>query len=1007
MNTSQQIVLRWIECAAAGTIVLLAARVTIGRLRQPADRIQLIVLAFLAAAIVPPLVGYIGLTGWRLAIVAADMPRPTETAAPSSPKASWDEAAPGAFRGEEAGLPRASTGAMHQPVAPVPGSTLPSSVERDRFDLWSLTAAGLLTMQSIVVAWLLAEWLLGVRWLRAMSLRAHRADMELQQLWASIAGDRGGRVRLLVSCEVDTPLTYGCRRPTVVIPESVASGDPAELRYCLVHEWSHVERGDLAAWRLASLCQFLLWFQPLFWKMRRELRVCQDLLADYRAANSGHDAVEYSEFLLAFARRRPRQPVAGAIAFLDPSSQLSRRIQMLLTSHLPLRSRSPWAFCLATGVLLVVSALLTSIVRIEAARADDGPTATAQKSGAAQAKEQSVPSADGNLEAGVVQGVLVNADGTPIAKAQVVLRGAKTERAESNSAGRFEFKNLAPIPSGYLIWARAGNLVVPETRVDQVLSAGGDSARFRPLRLEMREGKQLKFFVRSVDGAKLLEGAKVTFGYPDRREMTTDARGTALVQGLLGKEYEVTIAVSGHARETLEIDLSQAKEWTELPVDLAAGGVLHGVALDQNARPVAGAMVYYSVRIGYGTFGDAQRTDAQGRFQNSFLPLGKPFKVTVQHDDFMEQKQDVVLSDGNRELDIAMTLTRRPPGKSLAGVVRDTRGNPVAGARITNYGNSADVRREALTDDHGEFSFAELFDGYAGHQIYIVAKGFAPQRVAVEPKNGPALALVKVTLKPGHSIRGRVVDEQGRPVAEAWVAPCSGGYPNLDAGVSVQTREDGQFNFDSLPEDVTFRVSAPGYPNFPKPITLPLDGDEPVQITLESPGALHGRVVDARTRKPVRTFRVQLGFSPKTKPGDKDGIYLSSWSDPGITFNSGDGEFLIKPLTSGMPLALTVVAENYERTIVDRAVASKVREAEELTISLKPLDRSQHATLRVQLLDHAGRPAAGAQLRLIVSTSPPTGADDNRFNWVLIARANAVLRPVSRRRERCGRPIRV
>jgi beta-lactamase regulating signal transducer with metallopeptidase domain len=41
----------------------------------------------------------------------------------------------------------------------------------------------------------------------------------------------------------------------------------------LAHEWSHVERRDIVSWHLATLTQFLFFYQPLFWWLRRQLRL--------------------------------------------------------------------------------------------------------------------------------------------------------------------------------------------------------------------------------------------------------------------------------------------------------------------------------------------------------------------------------------------------------------------------------------------------------------------------------------------------------------------------------------------------------------------------------------------------------------------------------------------------------------------------------------------------------------------------------------------------------------
>src|SRR5690606_788346 len=124
------------------------------------------------------------------------------------------------------------------------------------------------------------QWVIGAVRLRNISRTARTPDQTLLNAWKQVADGRDGSVRLLVTAEIAAPMVFGWRRPVVLIPESISRGDQSALRSCLAHEWSHVSCGDLLKWQLANLCQFLFWYQPLFWMLRRELRVCQDLVAD-------------------------------------------------------------------------------------------------------------------------------------------------------------------------------------------------------------------------------------------------------------------------------------------------------------------------------------------------------------------------------------------------------------------------------------------------------------------------------------------------------------------------------------------------------------------------------------------------------------------------------------------------------------------------------------------------------------------------------------------------------
>ena len=66
-------------------------------------------------------------------------------------------------------------------------------------------------------------------------------------------------MRLLMSDRIELPLMFSWWRPVVVLPGNLCGqGDSAALRYCLAHEWSHVERRDAWRWHLATRRSVLL-----------------------------------------------------------------------------------------------------------------------------------------------------------------------------------------------------------------------------------------------------------------------------------------------------------------------------------------------------------------------------------------------------------------------------------------------------------------------------------------------------------------------------------------------------------------------------------------------------------------------------------------------------------------------------------------------------------------------------------------------------------------------------
>src|SRR5205085_1321511 len=114
------------------------------------------------------------------------------------------------------------------------------------------------------------------------------------------------------------------------------------------------------------LVQLLFFYQPLFWWLRRQLRLCQDYLADARAAEQAAEAEDYAAYLVALARRRLAAP-AAALGIGDRRSHLYRRVTMLLETRQPLERR-----CLAPWSLAAAGAALALLVAASAVRHDAG-----------------------------------------------------------------------------------------------------------------------------------------------------------------------------------------------------------------------------------------------------------------------------------------------------------------------------------------------------------------------------------------------------------------------------------------------------------------------------------------------------------------------------------------------------------------------------------------------------------------------------------------------------------
>ena len=202
-----------------------------------------------------------------------------------------------------------------------------------------------------MAAGLAAWWLVGQLLLWRVTRSARPVPEAIRDVFLGLAGPGGERVVLLESDRIASPFTYTWVRPVILLPSTLCDGgEPGALRYVLAHEWSHVERRDAWAWNLACLAGLVLFYQPLFWWLRRQLRLCQDYLADARAAAAG-SAEDYAAFLVRLARVRRSGPAVPALGIGDRRSNLYRRVIMLVQDHEPLerRCRAAWSLCRRRG----------------------------------------------------------------------------------------------------------------------------------------------------------------------------------------------------------------------------------------------------------------------------------------------------------------------------------------------------------------------------------------------------------------------------------------------------------------------------------------------------------------------------------------------------------------------------------------------------------------------------------------------------------------------------------
>ena len=221
----------------------------------------------------------------------------------------------------------------------------------------------------LAILWL--AWLAGALGVALWSAFGHlglwnllRSSLPVErQAWVRLFGlepplsGAGARVRLAHSSVVGTPLTWGWLRPVVLLPSRSATWPLARRRAALLHELSHVERGDYLSQLAGSLACAVYWFHPLVWWAASRLRSESEHACDDRVLATGTPAPAYASDLLAVAHgaRGPGGSRLVAIGMARRSHLEGRLLAVLDESRRrgPVRPRASVATLAVTLLMLV------------------------------------------------------------------------------------------------------------------------------------------------------------------------------------------------------------------------------------------------------------------------------------------------------------------------------------------------------------------------------------------------------------------------------------------------------------------------------------------------------------------------------------------------------------------------------------------------------------------------------------------------------------------------------
>ena len=457
------------------------------------------------------------------------------------------------------------------------------------------------------------------------------------------------------------------------------------------------------------------------------------------------------------------------------------------------------------------------------------------------------------------------------------------------------------------------------------------------------------------------------------------ASGTFELRAPSGERGRIEGTAAGHTRA---LHRWQREQNTPITLLLGPAADISGQVVDEAGKPLAEAQVStFANPEDYRTARDERKTRSgpDGRFVLRQLPAGRPHTIAATFEGLAPAIQ---IADSKTP--VRLVLRR---GATAAGRVVDDQGQPVADAELTLFPSEVPAgipgpvpEFRATSAAEGRFQFQRVSPGR--FDLRVSRRGFAPAVVrGVTLTEGEPRDLGDVALRPGGFVEGIVVDEGGKPVAQAGVALTPGGAEpmTLDDAIffhrpPVETGPDGRFRLEDLPRGrrVGLEVMHQELVSTEVPgVEVPTA--EPLRIQLKRPRTVEGRVTD-RMGEPVAGARV---FAVEGPSGSMEAAGIPRQMRGGrFATTDPEGRFTVSGLAPGT-VDLQVNASGYRSRTSPGIRVPEEGQAAPIEITLEP-----GTFLEGLVMDARGVPVRDASVHVLQGGDPsqfrtwPTTTDE-------------------------------
>lgn len=134
----------------------------------------------------------------------------------------------------------------------------------------------------------------------------------------------GIRAEFRTSEKIKGPITFGLKRPLILLPSGYLAMAPQTQQAIACHELIHVRRRDWVPTVLEELVLSILWFHPAIWWLIAQIRLAREQVVDREVIAITSSRNEYVEALLEVARFNRGTRLAPATLFIRRRHLLKR-----------------------------------------------------------------------------------------------------------------------------------------------------------------------------------------------------------------------------------------------------------------------------------------------------------------------------------------------------------------------------------------------------------------------------------------------------------------------------------------------------------------------------------------------------------------------------------------------------------------------------------------------------------------------------------------------------------